>query len=154
SPEMVTASPVPPPQAYPKSPPCNPNARPAAMPEAQPPGPQPSPAAGQSLELAASRAEPRPSPTTRAFRRPSDVLSRDLEHHQRPQGDPQVPAAAGVRRPRPRQEPRGVREALAAGQGRPRRLLGGTGPGAALVQAVGQGARLERAARALVRRRP
>ena len=51
------------------------------------------------------------------------------------------PPPAGVRRQRPHQEPGRVRAALAAGQGRSGGLLGRTGRIAALVQALGQGAR-------------
>ena len=51
------------------------------------------------------------------------------------------------------QEPGRVRTALAARQGRSGGLLGRTGRVAGLVQALGQGARLERAARPVVRRR-
>src|SRR5262249_27351057 len=45
------------------------------------------------------------------------VLSRDVEHHQRPQGNPPVPTAGRVRRRGPREKPGRVRAHLATSQG-------------------------------------
>ena len=54
-------------------------------------------------------------------------VPRQPQHHQRPQGNPHLPAAAGVRRAGPHQEPAEYEKLCAAGRGRPRGLLGRAG---------------------------
>ena len=70
------------------------------------------------------------------------------------QEDRLFPPSGGVLRQAEHRLAAGLRKAVRAGQGRPGEILGRSGPrGAALVQAVRQGAGVERAVRQVVRRR-
>ena len=81
------------------------------------------------------------------------MSSPDTEHHQRPQGNPPVPAAGGVRREGAHQAPPSTTGSGEWADDDPEGFWAEQAEVAALVQDVGQGARVERAARQVVRRR-